>query len=460
MTTLNKNYTQIDGATDEVSDIDARHNSAVTEIEADMTTIESHLNDTTNPHEVDATDVSLGNCDNTSDADKPISDLTQSALDLKQDIGANLGDAVADSINHVAITDPGTSATITIADGKTLTASDDADVSGTNTGDQTDETLTFSDVDTNDSSDSKHGFLKKLSGTAGQFMNGAGDWAVPTSGTGNTLSPATTTDGKIPQWNGNNSNTLKDGLTPPTGALVGTTDTQELTNKTITIPIIKSWDGWNSVVDSWSYASAVTITVPSGAATLYSKGDKLKLTQTTVKYFYIVNVADTTLTITGGSDYTLANAAISSIYISHGGTPIGFPQYFNYTPAWTNLTIGNASQVADFTMIGKTVYFRIDIVLGNSSSVGTNASFTFPVTSKSYSTGTAATQPIGQFRVWDASPAAVYDGLIMWKSTADAYPEVIKTDSTYAASILLSATVPITWTTSDEIHLVGMYESS
>ena len=47
-----------------------------------------------------------------------------------------LGVAAATSVNKVAITAPATSATLTIADGATLTASATANVSGTNTGDQ------------------------------------------------------------------------------------------------------------------------------------------------------------------------------------------------------------------------------------------------------------------------------------------------------------------------------------
>lgn len=48
-----------------------------------------------------------------------------------------LSTATATSINKVAITAPATSATLTIADGKTLNVTNDATVSGTNTGDQT-----------------------------------------------------------------------------------------------------------------------------------------------------------------------------------------------------------------------------------------------------------------------------------------------------------------------------------
>lgn len=52
---------------------------------ADTSTLTAHTNDTDNPHEVTASDVGLGNVDNTSDADKPISSLTQDALDDKAD---------------------------------------------------------------------------------------------------------------------------------------------------------------------------------------------------------------------------------------------------------------------------------------------------------------------------------------------------------------------------------------
>ncbi len=115
---------------------------------------------------------------------------------------------------------------------------------------------------------------------------------------------------------------------------VTATSTTVMTNKTLTAPVIttptiKTYDGWQSVTDTWTYASAdaptFTITVPTGAASLYGVGMRIKLNQTTDKYFIITAVDDTVLTVYGGTDYTLANAAISSIYVSLMKAPLGFP---------------------------------------------------------------------------------------------------------------------------------------
>jgi len=58
------------------------------------TKIEDHSIDASNPHSVTKSQVGLGNVDNTSDLDKPISTDTQTALDTKEDF---LGNPVSDS---------------------------------------------------------------------------------------------------------------------------------------------------------------------------------------------------------------------------------------------------------------------------------------------------------------------------------------------------------------------------
>lgn len=94
-------------------------------------------------------------------------------------------------------------------------------------------------------------------------------------------------------------------------------------------------DGWVPANEVWTYYSPTQITAPSGAGSKYQPGDIIKLTQTTVKYFYTIAVADTLLTVNGGSDYSVANAPITNNYYSKAANPQGFPGFFNWTPAVT-----------------------------------------------------------------------------------------------------------------------------
>ncbi len=66
---------------------DHRHPTDITRASAEDLT--AHINNKTNPHSVTKEQVGLGNVDNTSDINKPISTATQNALDLKQNITDN-----------------------------------------------------------------------------------------------------------------------------------------------------------------------------------------------------------------------------------------------------------------------------------------------------------------------------------------------------------------------------------
>lgn len=64
--------------------IDSTSTTVVAAISANKSAIDTHTANTSNPHSVTAAQVGLGNVDNTSDLNKPISTATQTALDLKQ----------------------------------------------------------------------------------------------------------------------------------------------------------------------------------------------------------------------------------------------------------------------------------------------------------------------------------------------------------------------------------------
>lgn len=86
--------------------------------------------------------------------------------------------------------------------------------------------------------------------------------------------------------------------------------------------------GFTAAGESWTYASASTITVPTDATTKYAKGMTIKITQSTggTKYGTIITVASTLLTIAWRNGATLANEAITSPAYAIGHSPVGASQ--------------------------------------------------------------------------------------------------------------------------------------
>jgi len=177
----------------------------------------------------------------------------------------------------------------------------------------------------------------------------------------------------------------KIGITGSSGTATVDYKLSDVTGTSKAIP--NSWDGWISAEETWTYASATTFTVAGVDVTAkYPKGTKLKLTQTTVKYFYVVNSAfstDTTITITGGSDYTLANAAITNNYYSYIGTPQGFPQWFNYTPTYGaggSMTFGSVTtNVGEFAICGMTTICYVYATGTTAGTASSTITYTLPV---------------------------------------------------------------------------------
>lgn len=66
--------------------------------------LENHINNKENPHEVTKAQVGLGNVDNTSDIDKPISTAAQAALDEKvSDVKVNGQSVVTDMVANITV---------------------------------------------------------------------------------------------------------------------------------------------------------------------------------------------------------------------------------------------------------------------------------------------------------------------------------------------------------------------
>lgn len=138
-------------------------------------------------------------------------------------------------------------------------------------------------------------------------------------------------------------------------------------------------DGWIAAEVTWTYASATTFTAPGDLTGFFTKGQKIKLTQTTVKYFYVVAVSHaagiTTVTVAGGSAYSLANAAITAPYYSNVATPVDFPQWFAFTVGFTGFSSNPTGFLARFQIVGTTVHVAL-----RGPNVGTSNSTGFTIT--------------------------------------------------------------------------------
>ncbi len=147
--------------------------------------------------------------------------------------------------------------------------------------------------------------------------------------------------------------------------------------------------GWSPANETWVYVSATSFKVEGVDVTSkYPKGTRIRYKQGgAYEYGVVISSAfstDTTVTLATNTDYALANDTITDNGYSYMANPVGYPQYFNYTPTFDVDTIDDASggqptiTTARFGVIGKTCYGYIN---ANGKKVTANAriGFTPPI---------------------------------------------------------------------------------
>lgn len=245
------------------------------------------------------------------------------------------------------------------------------------------------------------------------------------------------------------------------GAVSGTTVTGSgaVTGASYTQGSTRLDTGWFPGSSTWVYVSATTFTVSATEAAFMSVGTKIWLTQTTSKYFYVTGVSGATITVNGGTDYTVANAAITAPYFSNAATPFGFPHWFAYTPTWTNLTVGSATQSFRFKITGKQVHVYGYIAL-SSSTVGTSPMFTTPTNlSSSYPIATNAS-PLGS-AIYNDIGTQQYSGAVWtYSTTTQVQPIVLQPSGSNLLPSGLAVSVPFSFGNSDRMTFDFIYETA
>lgn len=143
--------------------------------------------------------------------------------------------------------------------------------------------------------------------------------------------------------------------------------------------------GWVEVPAYFTlaYVSASSFTLQGDWTSLLSKGDKLQVTNSSTKFFYITSMTFgaglTTINVTAGTTYTLAVGAISAVYFSKLDRPSGFPNSFDFNPNPTGYSVIPTGTVAKFSVNGGvcTIAYYSS---GDGTSNATGKSYTLPMT--------------------------------------------------------------------------------
>lgn len=164
-------------------------------------------------------------------------------------------------------------------------------------------------------------------------------------------------------------------------------------------------DGWTASSDTWTYASASSFTIAGvDRTTTFTKGTRLKFTNSTLKYAVVASSSfstDTTVNIIVNTDYVLANATISSPYYSYQISPQGYPTWFNITPTTSNFS--GFSSIAGYIYKYRVEGASCTVVLhvqGTSNSA--SFSFTAPITGVSLLTSSDFAVAVVDNGTWQA----------------------------------------------------------
>lgn len=152
----------------------------------------------------------------------------------------------------------------------------------------------------------------------------------------------------------------------------------------------------------------------------------------------------------------IGDGAIKSSNIDWTTVPATVGAWSNWTPTWTNLTVGNGTLNARFMEFGKTVRGKISFILGSTSSITGNVLFTLPRTATAlvaadsfYSVGVGEAQDVG---------SATILCRVRLNSTTLGQIYAINAAGTYAQPSGFGASSPFNWVSGDGFTASFEYE--
>jgi hypothetical protein len=160
-----------------------------------------------------------------------------------------------------------------------------------------------------------------------------------------------------------------------------------------------------------------------------------------------------TLSAGAGYTWTVPTYTNSNLILE----PVFESRWLDWSPTWTNVTIGNATVVAKYMMDKTVIRWRMEVILGNTSSIAGSVQFSVP-----FATSFTTSTPVAGSGYLLDSGTASYSSIPIFVSTTAIRPTINSYDPTlgalaYAKQAYATNTVPFTWTTSDAFQMFGSY---
>lgn len=219
--------------------------------------------------------------------------------------------------------------------------------------------------------------------------------------------------------------------------LASLTGTETLTNKTLTSPAITGGTIDNSTITVDSITGHTSSTVVTVGNVQLNNG----------------TIGTSGAVITA----SIATAAVTpEKLVSGAGTGWAWQ---NWTPSWTNVTVGNGTVTAKYVQVGKGIFFRIALTLGTTSAISGQPTFTLPVTAVDPGLSGTASPILGYAWIEDTG-VTNYQGPFIQASTTEGALRVNNAASTYLTTSIISSTIPMTWGNGDSFNGYGYYEAA